>query len=333
MRSIDEAKPADKVVIVRCDFDDPVLKAKLVEDVRIRRNLPTLQYLLKKNSNLFLISKLGRPKGKDPNLSLRIVMDTVSRLLGEKILFKADLTKGKLPRVTLLENLRFWPQEEDTDLEFSKQIAAFGDLYVNECFATSHRDDASIVGIPKFLPPYAGVNLVKEVEELQKILESPARPLTAIIAGAKLETKLPVIYNLARVADTVLVGGKLMFQADRAMLPENVLIAHDDVDGKDIGPKAISLFREEINKAKTVVWNGTLGMYEEDRYMNGTAAVGRAVVESQAYCVIGGGDTIAALNKLSLLDKMSFVSTGGGAMLEFLAGKKLPGLAALGYYE
>ena len=163
MKSVKEARVSGKKVIVRCDFDDPVVDGKLVEDVRIRRNLPTLQYLLQRGSKLLLTSKLGRPKGKDPSLSLRIVLDTLSRLLEKKVYFKENLRGEKLPDVTLLENLRFWPQEEAGDLEFSKKIASLGDLYVNECFATSHRADASITGVPEFLPSYAGLNLVKEV--------------------------------------------------------------------------------------------------------------------------------------------------------------------------
>src|SRR3990167_5023000 len=329
MRSIEDADVSGKRVVVRCDFDDPIEDKKLVDDTRIKSNLPTLSYLLAKGSSLFLISKLGRPKGRDPNLSMRIVLDTLSRHLGEKISFKEDLRQEKLGQITLLENLRFWPEEEAGDLEFSKKLASFGQLYVNECFATSHRSDASFVGIPKYLPSYAGLNLIKEIEELKKMLEHPARPLVSIIGGAKIETKMPVIDNLAKVSDTVLVGGKLMFEVGISYLPENVLVAHDDVDKKDIGPKTAKMFCGYIREAKTVIWNGPMGVFEEKKYMEGTKQLAQAVASSECYSVIGGGDTIAALNSLGLIDKIDFVSTGGGAMLEFLAGKELPGLKAL----
>jgi len=332
MRSVKEADVSRKRIIVRCDFDDPIKDRMLIDDTRIRSNLPTLRYLLDKKSSLFLISKLGRPKGRDPNLSMRIVMDALSRYLGEQINFKEDLRQERLDKVTLLENLRFWPEEEAADLEFSKILASFGDLYVNECFATSHRGDASFIGIPKYLPSFAGLNLIREITQLKKLLEDPERPLIAIIGGAKLETKLPVINNLAKVSDKVLVAGKLMFEVGRQSLPTNVIVAPDYLDQKDIGPKSVEIFTKIIQTARTIVWNGPLGVFEAEKYLDGTRRVGEAVAASSAYKIIGGGDTIAALEKLGLLDKIDYVSTGGGAMLEFLAGKKLPGLVALGYY-
>ena len=161
MKSVKEADVSGKRIIVRCDFDDPIKDSKLIDDTRIRSNLPTLKYLLDKGSNLFLISKLGRPKGWDPDLSMRIVLDTLSDHLGQKVVFKEDLRNENLAEVTLLENLRFWPGEEKNDPEFSKILACFGDIYVNECFATSHRGDASFVGIPKHLPSFAGLNLLR----------------------------------------------------------------------------------------------------------------------------------------------------------------------------
>ena len=333
MQTVKEANVSGKRVIVRCDFDDPIKDRKLVDDTRIRSNLPTLKYLLDKGSSLFLISKLGRPKGRDPNLSLRIVMDALSQHLGEKINFKEDLRQERLDKVTLLENLRFWPEEEAADLEFSKILASFGDLYVNECFATSHRGDASFIGIPKYLPSFAGLNLIREITQLKKLLVDPERPLIAIIGGAKLETKLPAINNLAKVSDKVLVAGKLMFEVAGQSLPTNIIVAPDYLDKKDIGPKSVEIFTRIIQTARTIVWNGPLGVFEEEKYLDGTRRVGEAVAASSAYKIIGGGDTIAALKKLGLLDKIDYVSTGGGAMLEFLAGKKLPGLVALGYYN
>ena len=249
--------------------------------------------------------------------------------LKREIAFQDKLAINDKAPVNLLENLRFWPEEEENNQDFAKTLASFGDAYVNECFAASHRSHASIASIPKFLPAFAGFNLIKEIEELGKILQSPARPLVAIIGGAKLETKLPVIYNLAKVADRVLVGGRLMFEADRRSLPENVVLAHDDIDAKDIGEGSVQIFREVINQAKMIVWNGPMGVFEEPKYINGTRQLANSVIASGAYSVVGGGDTISALNKFGLTDKIDFISTGGGAMLEFLAGKTLPGIEVL----
>ena len=264
---------------------------------------------------------------------MSLVLDTLSKHLGEEITFKEDLREEKLNKITLLENLRFWPEEEAADLEFSKRLASFGDLYVNECFATSHRGDASFVGIPKYLPSFAGLNLIREITQLKNLLEDPESPLVAIIGGAKLETKLPAINNLAKVSDKVLVAGRLMFEVAGQGLPTNVIVAPDYLDQKDIGPKSIEIFIKIIQTARTIVWNGPLGVFEVEKYLDGTRRVGEAVAASPAHKIIGGGDTIAALEKLGLLDEMDYVSTGGGAMLEFLAGKKLPGLVALGYYN
>ena len=333
MKSVEEADADGKRVIVRCDFDVPVKSGKILDDTRIKDSLPTLKYLLSNGAKLFLISKLGRPKRKDPSLSLEIITDALSNYLGKKIIFQRNLDGNSSGEVILLENLRFWSEEEDGDENFGKKLATFGDLYVNECFATSHRNDASITQLPKILPFYAGLRLLKEVEELKIVMKNPARPLVAIIGGAKLETKLPAIFNLAKIADKVLVGGKLMFEVEIRSLPENVVVAYDDVQTKDIGEQSIKLFSESISGAKMVVWNGPMGMFEDSRYMKGTKEIAKAVVGSDAYSVIGGGDTISALNKLDLISKIKFVSTGGGAMLEFLAGKKLPGLQALGFYD
>jgi len=333
MRSVKEAQVSGKRVIVRTDFDVPVKKGVIEDETRLDTSITTLKYLLEKGAKLFLISKMGRPKFRDSSLSLKSVVEDVSKKLEREVKFKDDLGEGIPGDVTLLENLRFWPGEEKADLDFSKKLASFGDIYVNECFATSHRPEASFVGIPKFLPSYAGLNLIREVTELKMVLEKPKRPLVSIIGGAKLKTKLPAINNLARVSDKVLVGGKLMFEVAGQNLPANVIIAPDDIDKKDLGPKAIDSFAKIIKSANTIVWSGPMGMFEVDRYMEGTRLLAKAVVESGAYKIVGGGDTIAALDKLKLLDKIDYVSTGGGAMLEFLAEKKLPGLVALGYYD
>ena len=329
MKSIEEANVSGKRVIVRCDFDVPLHDGKIEDESRIENVLPTLRILLEKGASLVLVSHAGRPDKPDPSLSLKPVREILEKALNQKIDFQEKLQINPEARINFLENIRFWHEEEENNESFAKNLASLGQIYINESFATSHRSHASMVGIPKFLPSYAGINLLREVEELRKMLENPARPLVAIIGGAKLETKLPAIYNLAKTADKVLVGGKLMFEVKIAALPENVVVAHDDIETKDIGQNSINLFRELIDSASTIIWNGPMGVFEEDRYMKGTEEVAVSVIESKSYSVVGGGDTIAALNKLGLLDKISFVSMGGGAMLDFLAGKRLPGLEAL----
>ena len=333
MKSVKEAEVFGKRVVVRCDFDVPIKEGKIVDDTRINDSIPTLKYLLDKGAKLVLISKMGRPKFRDPNLSFKLILPEVSEKLGREVVIKDSIEGGFSEEVVLLENIRFWPEEEKNDPEFSKKLASVGDIYVNECFATSHRTDASIVGIPEILPAFAGLNLIKEVIELEKILENHEKPLIAIIGGAKIETKLPAIYNLAKVSDTVLVGGILMFEVGGQTLPENVVIAPDDIDQKDIGPKSVDTFSKIIQGAKTIVWNGPMGVFEEEKYSDGTKRVAEAVALADAHTIVGGGDTIAAMEKYNLLGKIDYVSSGGGAMLDFLSGKKLPGLIALDYYN
>jgi len=329
MKSVAKALASGKRIIVRCDFDVPVEGGTVVDESRVKKTLGTLRFLLDEKAKLVLIAHIGRPEKPDKGLSLVLVKKTLENYLKREVAFQDKLAINERAPINLLENLRFWSEEEENNQDFAKKLASFGDAYVNECFATSHRLHASIVSIPKFLPAFAGFNLIKEIEELGKILQSPARPLVAIIGGAKLETKLPVIYNLAKVADRVLVGGRLMFEADRRSLPENVVVAHDDIDAKDIGEGSVQIFQGVINQAKMIVWNGPMGVFEDPKYTNGTRQLADSVIASQAYSVVGGGDTISALNKFGLTDKIDFISTGGGAMLEFLAGKTLPGIKVL----
>lgn len=332
MNLLKELDPASKRVIVRCDFDVPTEDGKITEDIRIRHNLATLKFIRERAGKLLLISHLGRPKGPDPRLSLHTVLPLLEELLGEKVVFQEDLQKQPQGEIVLLENLRFWPEEEANEPVFAAKIASLGDAYVQECFSAAHRTHASIVGVAKLLPNYLGLNLAKEIDELNKVLKSSDHPITALIGGAKIETKLPAITNLAKVTDQVLVGGKLMFEVKDTTLPANVLVAKDAIEGKDIGPETIKVFGEIIAKSKLVVWNGPMGLFEEERYAFGTKGVAQAVAESPAYSVVGGGDTISALDALGLLEEIDFVSMGGGAMLDFLAGKRLPGLEILGVY-
>lgn len=333
MKSVKDALVSGKRVIVRADFDVPIENGQIKETLRIEKSLPTIKSLLENGASLFIISHLGRPEGKDESLSLRLVLPTLEKLLGEKIDFQERLEDKVDGKIVLLENLRYWEGEEGNDLNFAKQLADFGEVYVDECFSVAHRNHASVALLPTLLPSFAGLELFKEVTELGKIYKNPERPLLAIIGGAKIETKMPAINNMAKVADKVLVGGKLMFEIDKNSLASNVIVAIDDVDQKDIGEETLKLFGREISAAKMIVWNGPMGLFEEEKYELGTRELAKLIAKSSAYSIVGGGDTVAALDKEKILDQIDFVSVGGGAMLEFLEGKKLPALLALGYYD
>ena len=333
MKFLKDENVTEKKVIVRGDFDVPLESGQIEDATRIEKTIPTLRKLLDNKNQIFLISHVGRPAGRDPKLSFKLILPKLEELLGEKVVFKEDFDQSVDGRIVLFENLRFWSEEEANDLEFAKKLASFGQVYVNECFSVAHRNHASVALLPTLLTSYAGLELGKEITELQRILENPERPLVAIIGGAKLETKLPAITNLAKVADKVLVGGKLMFEIGNTVLPENVVAAVDNIDQKDIGPSSLELFKKEIEKAKMLVWNGPLGLFEETKYALGTKKIAEMVANSSAYSLVGGGDTIAALKEIGMLQKVDFVSVGGGAMLEFLEGKKLPALIALDYYD
>jgi len=293
-----------KRVLVRCDFDGG----------RLEENLPTVKYLLGAGvEQIVLLSHLGRPEGKVvEELRLAPVEEKFRQLLNsEKIIF--------------LENLRFDKREEENDENFAKELTCLGDFYVNEAFAVSHRRHASIVGIPKFLPHCAGLHFALEVENLSKVLENPKRPLVFVIGGAKPETKQPLVAEFAKKADMVLVGGTLAQNANF----KNVIFAKLRNSGLDISDDSIEEFVEIIKKAGTIVWNGPMGKYEIPEGSEGTRRIGEAIGSGEGFKVAGGGDTISALKKFNLIDKMDYVSTGGGAMLEFLAKGTLPGITAL----
>lgn len=339
MRLLEEADVSGKKVILRADLDVPLRqKAKgksqeVADDTRLKALLPTLKYLLRKKASVLIIGHLGRPEGKNPALSLYPVFSHLRELLGKEIKFLEDYQPPATDyQLAMLENLRFWVDEEKNDPDFSRRLASLGDLYINDAFAASHRKHASIAGISKHLPSYAGLQLEKEVRELGEILEKPARPLVFILGGAKVETKKPLVHLFAKIADKILLGGLLMFSQELEGVP-NAVFPVDAKDVYDIGPRSIKLFLGAIEGAKTVVWNGPLGKWEESKYEKSTRVVAEALAKSRARTIVGGGDTIAALNAFSLLKEMSYVSLGGGAMLEFLAGKKLPGLEVLGHYR
>ncbi len=309
-------------VFVRCDLDVPVNSdGTLGETYRIESALETLNYIIEHGGIPVIAGHMGKPDGQpNPRLSTQQLMPYFNQHLGEE-------------KFELLENLRFDPREETNDDNYAKELSIKADIYVNESFATSHRKHASIVGITKYLPSYAGFRLKKEIDTLSKILDTPARPLTVIIGGAKLESKMPVVSKFLEVADFVLLGGKLGLDWT-SEIPENLMLPTDYADDqKDIGPNTVLRFNDVISRAKTILWAGPVGAYETAQFMEGTQGIAQAITlattHNEALSVIGGGDTITACNQLGLLQKFSFVSTGGGAMLQFLADGTLPGIEAL----
>ncbi len=341
IKSISDANVKGKRVFVRCDFDVPVKDGKVEDDSRLVSSLETIEHLLKEGAIAIVAGHLGRPEGEDKKYSVEIVakwftkkfLDT--KLEATKI---GELNGWKLnENLFVLENLRFDPGEERNDPEYAKKLADTAEIYVNEAFAVAHRAHASITGIAALLPHFAGYHLAREVKILSKTLSNPKRPLTIIIGGAKIETKLPLISKMHKFADYVLVGGELAEQTkvlaqeshkkitgQKAML----VIADVTLDKFDITQNSIDNFEQVIEKSETIVWNGPMGFIEEG-HTNATLELAKAIGRSKAYRIIGGGDTAGFLMNEKLLDNFDFVSVGGGAMLEFLSGEKLPGLVAL----
>ncbi len=349
----------DKRVLLRLDLDVPLEDTSEVADAtRLEDGMPTLTYLLEKGvSQVIIIGHLGRPSGNDKKFSLEPVARWFAKKLevsSEQLVVKYELKNNFggfeiSPKVFLLENIRFFEEEEKNDPAFCKKLSMMGDIYINDAFAVSHRDHASITGIAKLLPPYAGLHLEKEVEVLTKVLEKPERPLVVIIGGAKIETKLPLVEKMHQLADYVLVGGKIADETKTLLQVQHekvegkksaLLIADLNSDKTDITGKSAENFVQIIQLAKTVVWNGPMGKIESSKYqvessMNssdsgtGTKMIAEGIIASGAYSVIGGGDSIGYLSQIGLLDKFSFVSSGGGAMLQFLSGEKIPGIEVL----
>lgn len=350
MKLLSELDVFDKKVFVRADLDVPIdtlnakrLTANAESDeaeaaTRLTNLAPTVGWLIEHGAKqVFIAGHIDRPKGPDTAFSTRQLEAPLEMILKRSVTYKKDFNVddgmlASMAQLILLENLRFWPGEEAGDLEFAKQLASLADVYVNEAFAASHREHASIVGVPAILPHAGGLHLEEEVNRLTKLIKNPERPFVAIVGGVKAETKVPVVANLAKVADFVLVGGEIAKEltVDNSQFTDNskVIVASLTPDGKDISDESISKFREIISKAKTVVWNGPMGVFEEG-FEAGSAAVAGAIGDSGAYSVVGGGETTQFLSTKGLLGKFSFVSSGGGAMLEFLAGEELPGIKAL----
>ncbi|HEB01397.1 MAG TPA: phosphoglycerate kinase [Candidatus Portnoybacteria bacterium] len=345
MKTVEDIDLINKRVLIRADFNLPIKDGQITDDFRLKASCPTIKFCLEKKAKIVLISHLDQPGGKvDPAYSLKPVAERLSELLekpvrmiedclGEKV--KEEVAKMEPGEIFLLENLRFYPEEEANDSAFAQKLASLAEIYINDAFGSSHRAHASIVELAEHLPAVAGLLLKKEVEILSKSLESPAQPALAIIGGAKIKVKLPVIESLSKKYDQVLVGGKIANEIvdNQLSVSRNVKLPLDYVfEGEkklDIGAKTSKEYTQVISQAKTIIWNGPMGVFEKERFVKGTEDIARAVVQSSAYTVIGGGETIAALNKFGLLEKIDHVSTGGGAMLEFLAGQELPGLKAL----
>lgn len=379
-----------KRVIVRCDFNVPQKDGVITDDNRITAALPTIQYLIEQNAKVILMSHLGRPKG-EPKMeyTLQPVAKRLAELLGQEVKFKScptvvcdtikDMALSLDEReVMLLENVRFRKEETDNGADFAKELASLGEVFVQEAFGTAHRAHASTAGIAHYLPAVSGFLIEKEVKFLGSAVENPARPFVAIMGGAKVGDKIPVIENLLQKVDTLIIGGGMSYTFFKAMdreigtsildeeniglagellkkaetlgvkilLPVDVVCAKEfsnespsvtvdwehipaDMMGLDIGPKTVALYGEALKEAKTVVWNGPMGVFEMPNFEKGTREIAEILAESDAVTVIGGGDSAAATEQFGLADKMTHISTGGGASLEFLEGKVLPGIAVI----
>ena len=388
--SIRDLSLKGKRVFMRVDFNVPLNDAlEITDDTRIQASLPSIKLAVEKGARLILSSHLGRPKGKpNPKMSLKPAAARLSQLLGKPVAFAPDcigpdveaMAKAmKDGDVLLLENLRFHPEEEKNDPDFSKKLAALAEVYVNDAFGSAHRAHASTEGITKFLSPCAaGLLMEKELEYLGKAVQNPERPYIAIVGGAKVSDKIELLQNLMKFANSVLIGGAMAYTFLKAKwigvgvskveddkldlardlmqfverreidvyLPTDHIVA-EKVDasaaaevvntesipadrlGVDIGPATRAAYAAEIARAKTIVWNGPMGVFEMDQFAAGTLAVARAVADSSAVSIVGGGDSVAAVHKAGIEAKISHISTGGGASLEFLSGMTLPGVAAL----
>ena len=391
--SIKDLDLKGKRVLIRVDFNVPIKDGKVTDDTRIRAALPTIQYSTEQGARVILASHLGRPKGERvEKYSLRPVAEHLSEVLGKPVAFAEDCVGPKAEEsvanlkdgdVLLLENLRFHAEEEKNDEEFSKQLASLCDLYVNDAFGTAHRAHASTAGITRHVEKSAaGLLMEKELEYLGRALNNPERPFVAILGGAKVSDKIPVINSLIdRHVAKILIGGAMAytffkaegFTVGKSLVEDDMLDTarqikqraeaegvrlvlptdHQVVDsfdplnsrktipieftnighvGLDIGKETVSLFAHEIADAKTIIWNGPMGMFEEKGFEEGTVGVAHAVAEAAergATVIVGGGDSVAAVHQAGLAERITHISTGGGATLEFLAGDELPGVAAL----
>jgi phosphoglycerate kinase len=368
MKNIKNVNFVNKKVLLRVDFNVPIIQSEIADDSRIRAALPTIEYLLKKGTKkVILISHLGRPEGKIvENLRLFKVAERLKKLLNLKnrvteINLDSFPAYSIFPNLVLLENIRFFKEEEKNDLKFAQKLGSLGDIFVNEAFSCAHRAHASTEGITHFLPSFAGFALKKEFETLSSLIKNPQKPFICILAGAKVSDKIEVIENLAKQVDWFLLGGvmantflaclgielkdslvakeklslskKFMAQfGEKIILPSQLVFGN--LKGKrmvlDIGERDVKKFSHYISQARTIFWNGNLGMTEVLKYRKGSEGVARAIsMNKKCLSIVAGGDTVAFVNQLNISSKFSFVSLGGGATLEFLAGRDLPGLKPL----
>lgn len=389
---IEDLQVKGKRVLMRVDFNVPIENGVITSEKRIDASLPSIKYLSEHGARVILMSHLGRPKGeKKPEFSMKPVAENLKTKINAKVSFVEDCIGPSVAAavaalkdgdILLLENLRFYKQEEKNDPEFAKQLASFGDIYVNDAFGTAHRAHASTEGVTKYIKQCAaGYLMKKELDYLSLAVSSPKRPFVAVMGGAKVSDKIEVITNLLSKVDTLIIGGgmvytfykaqgkevgKSLLEADKIdvagkiladakangkkiLLPVDDVVAREfkndspskivengnipaDMMGLDIGPKTIALFSKELENAKTIVWNGPMGVFEMEKFAAGTSAIAQAIAVATskgAFSLIGGGDSVAAINKNNLADKVSYVSTGGGAMLEYMEGKELPGIKAI----
>ena len=389
-KSVDDINVKGKRVLVRCDFNVPLIDGKITDENRLVAALPTIKKLIADGGKVILCSHLGKPKGEPkPELSLAPVAVRLSELLGQEVKFAADATvvgenaKAAVAAmndgdVILLENTRYRAEETKNGEEFSKELASLCDVFVNDAFGTAHRAHCSNEGVTKYVDTaVVGKKKKKEIDFLGNAVNNPERPFVAILGGAKVSSKISVIENLLDKVDTLIIGGGMSYTFSKAMggkvgislleedycdfalnmlkkaeekgvkllLPVDHVVADDfsndaniqvvsrgeipdGWEGLDIGPETAKLYAEAVKTAKTVVWNGPMGCFEMPNFAKGTEAVAKALAETDAVTIIGGGDSAAAVNQLGYGDKMTHISTGGGASLEFLEGKELPGVAA-----
>jgi phosphoglycerate kinase len=334
----------DKRVLVRCDFNVPLdEEGEVLDDFRIRQAIPTVEYLIKERARVILMSHLDDPKGQIiENLRLTKIKEKLEEFLKRPVVKVLDCVGEEVEKVVAdmqggevltLENLRFHKEEEENDQVFAKELAGVGEIYINEAFSCSHRAHVSIAGVPQYLPSAAGLLLEKEINALTELMESPKRPLVAMVGGKKVETKSKIIDKISEVADWIIVGGLLKKEIEEKNLQfkysQKIIGPLCQLDAPDIDSKTIEFFKEKIFKAKTVFWNGPFGRIEDEEFQKGTEEIAKAIINSGATSIVGGGETVEFINKIGLMDKFTHVSTGGGAMLAFLGGEKLPGLEAL----
>jgi phosphoglycerate kinase len=340
-RSVEAAEVEGRVVLVRSDLNVPLEDGRIADDTRIRSSLPTIELLLQRGAReVRVCSHLGRPKGPDEMYAIAPVRERLLELVGDE-------------RVTVLENTRFNPGETKNDESFARELAAGCEIFVNDAFGSAHRAHSSTVGVAHLLPAYAGLLLLAELENLGKLLGDVERPFVIVSGGAKVEDKIGVLENLGSRADDVLIGGKMAedVRTDNpfsfeAVLPKDVVAASSfDADaetqvtpfdalpegwlGLDVGPETRDDFGRRIAEARTVFWNGPMGVFEWPKFSEGTFAVARALAESDGFTVVGGGDSVRAVHDAGVADRISWISTGGGASLELLEGKELPGVGAI----